>query len=162
MADGPALQDHKISRSVYPLGGVAPYSTKEGTATCGKTLGVYPRQTWRLGYCRLLTHQDNNPRISVARPQAVLQIFTASRPAASAPRAAPIRPHLDKSAVSWHAARAACSSAASREPPRESSNRLCSRANASPALPSIRRDIRYANNTPSARPCSPSCAPYRH
>src|SRR5260370_1380370 len=49
-------------------GRVAPYSTKEGTATCGKTLARYLRQTWRLEYCRLLTYQNNNPRISVAQP----------------------------------------------------------------------------------------------
>src|SRR5712664_4132639 len=88
--------------------------------------------------------------------------LTAKQPGASAPRAAPNPRHPDRYATSSHAARATYSSAACREPLRESSSPTWTRAAFSPALPSTRRDIRCANNKLFARPCFRSCEPCRH
>src|SRR6266849_226446 len=88
--------------------------------------------------------------------------LTAKQPLASAPRAALNPLHRDTLATSSLAARAACSSAASREPLRGSSSRTSTRATSLPALPSTRRDTRCANNKSSARPCFRSCEPCPH
>src|SRR6266852_5279795 len=70
--DPPQLQTAPPARGLQTSRfGLLPTRRRKAPQRAEQHLAYDPRQTWRLEYCRLLTHQNNNPRISkptVAQP----------------------------------------------------------------------------------------------